>query len=1205
MLRVVSILLVCAISFGCGLESLPTITNIQGEMVPPPRPGVASMFSGLMVPVPGGRVNASGGNLFLARRDMSVGTRVHEWAVGSAWNSATGRWQWSFDLSLVEPRPGQPAIFTDATGYAAFLKGVEVGKRIPGTRWFAHSAKAVRSAGGLIHHFDNEGWLARVHWASRAYPSIEFVRADVAGKSRVTRIDQCTSASTCSALYAMSFDGQGRIASITDHTGRYVLYGYADESERLTSVQDPYDVQRGWAGTQYEYDEQGRLDAVVNSHGERVEYRYCDTSNAVCEVRQVGEGDPTWKFAFGGMKADREHASTVVTDPLGKSASFVFDFGLRTKSYTNPDGETWSWNWSHTELTGITSPAGVYTGFDLSSDQSVLTVGHSSGNSAVTTYAPFPAENRAAPFERAIASVVDNVGAIESRTYTANGELASVTNGEGETTTYLLAANEDLTVSEPDGIGATYSNRGDHGGYATVTKGGKTINRSYDALGNLLSVDGLLEEDLSLHSLSPGQGGVVSRTYDADRNVASILLEDSTGATQSTLVLEWRADHQLELVDRPHGGDTERLYDALGRVEEVRTRVDGTWQDTHFEYDLAGRTTATLRPNGMATRWSYRDSGEIASIQHERDWSDPLESDGLARFTYLAGQQTEIRDAAHGMVPEQYTYDSAGRVQAITFPGGERLEYVYDLRGRTTSETYRRPNSAVLRTFEYDYDLANRITAVREDGVEIQGTTWVDGHADRVDYGNGVEVVHGYDAYTGAFAGFTATDAAQQVIAQMTVNRTTCGIALPATRCVIEQTQTFSGVSATSYAEYQLDDLGTERLLADSTGAVTPIDRLYQYDELSNLVQSPEGDFVYNAERNRLLEVQSGGSTVVDYTYDAAGFVTARDGLPITWNGMGRVATVGDSFSVQWDALARKVSKTESGETTLWRYGGALTEDDLGTNQKIDLGWVVVNIDDDSHDYRLFDFRGNAKLTLDDAGAVTSHQHYAGYDRIGVDGASPAAMGFAGGYHAGDLVVLGARVYDPAFARFLSEDPIPQVVNQNAYTLGNPVRFWDSTGREPVPTGFSVTERDPTYIWNGGGEIQAFGVAISGELSIVFHGDSFTTHYGPDAVSTPGGPDESCQCSRVGTLGGGDTSFSINGGSGEAPAFGDEAGGNGSVGRGKDGPARRGFHYGTDSAKGFDEIICGLGYEICLAVGAVYWLRARRRVARCGRRSTG
>ncbi len=1197
MFRTISIYLACATLIGCGTESLPITTNISGEMLPPPRPGVASMYRGLMVPVPGARVNASGGNLYVERRDMSVGTRVYDWAVGAVWNSASGEWQWNFDSSLVAPRPGQPPIFTSATGYTAFLKGVDPGEEIPGTRWVSHSATAVRTVGGLIHHFDAAGWLASVNWASAPYPSIEFVRADVGGASRVTRVDQCTSVSTCTPLYTMGFDAQGRISSIADHSGRYALYNYEGDSERVISVKDPLDVQKGWPGMRYEYDARGRLDAKTNSHGERVEYSYCDTSNSVCTVKQIGEGDPVWSFAYSGMKADRHHASTTLTDPLGKSAAFVFDFALRTKSYTNPDGEKWTWSWSDTKLTGVTSPAGGTTRIDLSEDRTVLTESTASGNSVVTTFAPYPAENRAAPFERPVLHIDDQLGSVEARTYTPAGELASIANGEGETTTFITAQNGDWTVTNPAGRSTVYAGRADHGGFSTVTKGGKTVTRTYDATGNMLSVDGLLEEDFSLHGLSVGQGGVVSRSYDADRNVSSVVLEDSTGTSQRTLQIEWRSDHQAVAIDRPHGGDTVRLYDALGRMSEVRNLIDGTWQSTTFEYDLNGRSTASLRPNGMATRWTYRSSGEIASIRHERDWADPLETDGEAQFEYLDGQRIAIRDSAYGMVPEQYFYDSEGRVDEIVFPGGEQIIYGYDARGRKTLEEYRRPDSAVLRIFEYDYDLAGRITAVREDGVQLHGTTFVDGHVDRVDYGNGVEVVHGYDPVTGTFAGFTATDTAQQVIAQMTVSRTNCGIQLPASRCVTEQTQTYSGVASTSYAEYQLDDLGTERLIADSYGAVIPFDGHYEYDELSNLVQSPEGDFVYNAERNRLLQVEQAGSMVVDYAYDAAGFVTSRDGLSIVWNGMGRVESVGNDLSVQWDALARKVSKTESSQETHWKYGGALTEDDFGTDQKIDMGWVVCNLDDDSHDYRLFDFRGNAKLTLDDIGEVTSHQHYSGYDRVAVDGAGPDGTGFAGGAHAGDLVVLGARIYDPVTGRFLSEDPIPQIVNQYAYTLGNPVRFWDPNGMQssPTPTNSSAGSQVTMSHTGAGGGSAKFKVDI---LKRFFGSASFE-------ISWTTGPSTTISIKPIPEGGG-----SAQAGSTEqklsTPATGPnfEGANSGTDGGGGMCHGYRSESWAAREQRGWSgkrtptfsgDTICGLGFEICPIVLLWHAVRQRRR----------
>ena len=47
-------------------------------------------------------------------------------------------------------------------------------------------------------------------------------------------------------------------------------------------------------------------------------------------------------------------------------------------------------------------------------------------------------------------------------------------------------------------------------------------------------------------------------------------------------------------------------------------------------------------------------------------------------------------------------------------------------------------------------------------------------------------------------------------------------------------------------------------------------------------------------------------------------------------------------------------------------------------------------------------------------------------------------------------MILGFRIYDPAVGRFLSPDPMLQVVNQYAYASGNPVLFQDPDGLHEV-----------------------------------------------------------------------------------------------------------------------------------------------------------
>jgi RHS repeat-associated protein len=102
-----------------------------------------------------------------------------------------------------------------------------------------------------------------------------------------------------------------------------------------------------------------------------------------------------------------------------------------------------------------------------------------------------------------------------------------------------------------------------------------------------------------------------------------------------------------------------------------------------------------------------------------------------------------------------------------------------------------------------------------------------------------------------------------------------------------------------------------------------------------------------------------------------------------------------------------------------------------------------------AHRYRHLDFRGNVKLVSDAAGRIVSHVRYGPYGADRSDGAPDPEAGFAQGRAAGELLLLGARLYDPDAARFLAPDPVLQLVNQYAYADGNPVWYWDPDGRSP------------------------------------------------------------------------------------------------------------------------------------------------------------
>src|SRR4030095_7392621 len=85
-----------------------------------------------------------------------------------------------------------------------------------------------------------------------------------------------------------------------------------------------------------------------------------------------------------------------------------------------------------------------------------------------------------------------------------------------------------------------------------------------------------------------------------------------------------------------------------------------------------------------------------------------------ASFGYARGRLERIQDAAHPGAGEGYAYDAAGRVVAIDYPDGERLELGYDVRSRVVSERYIAANGAEFRRLGFGYDLADCETELRD-----------------------------------------------------------------------------------------------------------------------------------------------------------------------------------------------------------------------------------------------------------------------------------------------------------------------------------------------------------------------------------------------------------------------------------------------------------------------------------------------------------
>ena len=993
-----------------------------------PTPGSAEHQAPGMLPVPGGVVNAAGGNLLIERTDITLdGIVGGTQGVGAAYNSSLPGWTWSFGVHY------DGATFTDASGRAFDVTAVPDGAAIPGSHWVKVDADTVQTKGGLAQHFDAQGRLAVVRWATLDYPRVRYTWS-----ASALELAQCTATTVCTALYQIALDASGRPLSVTDaRSGRRAEFVW-NALGQLSVAKSPLEVAKGWPGTRYAYTPFGLLTSITNSEGERIEYGY-QSGGRISRVTQIGEGDPTHRFEFHSANRDGLY-ETLYTNPLGARTRFTFDANTRLVALELVEtGERRTLAWQGLRPANITFENGSSVACDYAGDDPIA-IHDAAGNVVQISYEP-GALNFENPQARAVRRIEDSLGAVEERTFDAAGRVVTLANGAGE----HMALGYDPaslleSLTQPTGATLTFPLYGAHGHWLALG-GAVTDKRSFDPIGNP-----------RVDSARGRRGGVLSQYFDENRALASVgvAASDASGVTGSgTLTIERRSDGQPLAVRRPYGGDHEFSYDALGRLREQRERADGQWHATRFEHDLAGNTTARSLPNGMREEWQYDGYGRIERHRALRGGS----LEGEATYTYQGGQLASMVDSIRAAT-EQYSYDAAGRLVLTVYGYGETRSLEYDLRSRVTAEALGVPGQ-LLFDVGYEYDLANRLIRTRDRAAQetlvehvIEAGLIVQTH-----YGNGLVRAYTYDA-AGLVVGSETRNAVGALVESTRIERS--GETNPLRLQVRTATTTPLASTQEQYwldAGEKLSDPG-KRVFAWTRGSGSPHD--YAYDELSNRISVAGGDaFVYNAERNRLLSaVLSGGSGALSYAYDEAGFVTSRGGVPIRWTATGRIASHG-SASFQWDLSGRLIALAFDGVTRRCDLFGGRVESDAssGSVGALDLGDVSLEPLSAARTYRHLDFRGNVSFGTNAVGAVTNHYRYGPYGIDHADGSGANGNTFVGKPEVGPFMLVGARLYDPAIGRFLAPDPLFSLTNQFAYTSGNPVAFMDASGLFEITVG--------------------------------------------------------------------------------------------------------------------------------------------------------
>lgn len=243
-------------------------------------------------------------------------------------------------------------------------------------------------------------------------------------------------------------------------------------------------------------------------------------------------------------------------------------------------------------------------------------------------------------------------------TYTANGKVQTITDGENNRTTYEYDGHDRLKKTR----------------YPVPTPGQLT---SSDTIFELLTCDS--SGNILQRRLRDGQ--VINYTYD---KLNRITLKDLPVGETDVTFSDYDLQGRLKTVSQ--GNTWTMTYDALGRI-----RSEGSYLGAmSYDYDAAGRRIKTTWPDGFYVTQDFYVTGEVQAIR---------EYGALAGIGVLA----------------TYALDNRGNRIGIARGNGTTTTYTPDAMSRLTSLFNDLANSAHDVTSTYTYNPAGQLATYTRD----------------------------------------------------------------------------------------------------------------------------------------------------------------------------------------------------------------------------------------------------------------------------------------------------------------------------------------------------------------------------------------------------------------------------------------------------------------------------------------------------------
>jgi RHS repeat-associated protein len=839
--------------------------------------------------------------------------------------------------------------------------------------------------------------------------------------------------STPGQLITTVTDRNGHTKVLT-HDDKYQLLSIKDELNQTTAT-NTYDASGNQTSstdalnhtTRYTYDVKGNMTSVINAKDATTTLTYDDCNNLTRIENALGQAI---NYTY-----DANNNPLTVTDPLANTTSYTYDVNGFLLTKTLPRGGTTRYAYTNGMPTEIKSPSDNTSTISYDAAGRVISITDALGHETTTTYDD--ADNILAvtdPLGHTYSYTYDSFhnkltktdpkGFAIRYTYNLNGKLQTLTNALDETTTYEYDGEDRLTgitdalnhkttltydakgrlTSTTDALNHTTSTEYDALDNITAQKdayGATILKISYDAINNPVTVTDALENTTTtsydilsridsvtdplqrstayaydqagrLESSTDALSGVSSQGYDADGNRVSIS-DPNNNKTQFNYDLAGRLSSQ-----ETSSSTTSYTYNAVDLIHEITNARN---QKSTINYDAAGRVESITSPEGETT-YTYDANNNVTLV------TDPK---GTITRTFDVLNRVSTYTDVHGDTIS-YTYDKAGNLSKLTYPGNKEVNYGYDAANRLTTVT-----DWEDRVTAYEYDNNNRLTKIfRPNSTTLTLTYNTKGElTHQKDEGPGGAVISEYD--------FTY-DAPGQLITETDMAR--------------EGTGTPESAIMTYSANNRLATFNESTVTVDADGNMTrgPLNggvQNFAYDSKNRLTQAGSVRYIYDAENNRVSSALTGEDTQTTlYTVN-----------PNTTYSQTLIKTNPD------------------GTKTYYIYGlGLLAQEDQ-------TGYKTYHFDRRGSTVAI----ANAAGTVTDEFTYAPFG-----ELINRTGNTETPFKFNGSYgvmtDSNGLYYMRARYYNPEIKRFINQDVLPgeinnsQSLNRYAYCNGNPVSLIDPFG---------------------------------------------------------------------------------------------------------------------------------------------------------------